>query len=81
VEKYAAAVERGAQAVLLSSLLTTTMPYMKDVIARLKDKDVKILVGGAPVTQEYADSIGAHGYGRDANDAVREIDRLFAKTA
>lgn len=81
VEKYVAAVEKGAQVVLCSSLLTTTMPYMKDVVERLKERDVKVVVGGAPVTQEYADNIGADGYGSDANDAVKVVDQLLGKTA
>ncbi len=63
-----------AQIVGLSALLTTTMPAMKDVIAALKadaaTKDVKVMVGGAPLTQEYADSIGASGYAPDASSAV-----------
>lgn len=71
VEKYREAVDQGVQAILLSALLTTTMPYMKTVIDSLNDCDTKILVGGAPVTQEYADEIGADGYSDDANMAVQ----------
>jgi len=66
----------------LSALLTTTMPVMKDVIAALKaDKataDVKVMVGGAPLTQEYADSIGAKGYAPDASSAVDLATKLLA---
>jgi 5-methyltetrahydrofolate--homocysteine methyltransferase len=63
-----------AQAVGMSALLTTTMIYMKEVVqalreAGLKDK-VKVLIGGAPVTQAYADQIGADGYAPDAASAV-----------
>lgn len=77
-DTFAAAVDKGAQAVLLSSLLTTTMPYMKDVVARLDGyPEVKIVVGGAPITQEYADQIGAHGYASDANQAVKVVDTLL----
>jgi 5-methyltetrahydrofolate--homocysteine methyltransferase len=76
VEKYREAVEAGVQVILLSALLTTTMPYMKEVVEALKDSDAKILIGGAPVTQEYADEIGADGYSDDANTAVKA-----AKTA
>jgi corrinoid protein of di/trimethylamine methyltransferase len=66
--------KNGAKVVGLSALLTTTMPSMKEVINALSadaaTKDVKVMVGGAPLTQEYADSIGAHGYAPDASSAV-----------
>lgn len=74
-EKFvAAAREKNAQIVGLSALLTTTMPSMKLTIdafraAGLRDQ-VKILVGGAPVTQRFADDIGADGYGENAPMAV-----------
>ena len=71
IEKYREAVENGVQVILLSALLTTTMPYMKEVVDALKDSGAKILVGGAPVTQAYADEIGADGYSDDANTAVK----------
>ena len=71
-----------AKVVGLSALLTTTMPVMKDVIAALKadaaTKDVKVMVGGAPLTQEYADSIGASGYAPDASSAVDLAKSLIA---
>ena len=68
------------QFVGMSALLTTTMPSMKETIdtlekAGLRD-DVKILVGGAPVTQKYADEIGADGYGANASEAVDRIKEL-----
>lgn len=81
VEKYREAVENGAQAVLLSALLTTTMPYMKQVVEGLKDTGAKILIGGAPVTQAYADEIGAHGYSDDANTAVKATKRVLGLAA
>ncbi len=63
-----------AKVIGLSALLTTTMPAMKEVIEALRaddaTKDVKVMVGGAPLTQEYADSIGADGYAADASSAV-----------
>ncbi len=69
--------------VALSALLTTTMINMKAVIEAITAagmrQDVKIIVGGAPVTQEFADQIGADGYSADANKAVRLVDQLFAK--
>ena len=52
VAKFKDAVDQGASVVMLSALLTTTMPYMKEVVESLKDKHVKVMVGGAPVTQE-----------------------------
>ncbi len=71
IEKYREAVNSGVQVILLSALLTTTMPYMKEVVDALKDSGAKILIGGAPVTQAYADEIGADGYSDDANTAVK----------
>ncbi len=78
VEKYEAAVNDGAQVVCLSALLTTTMPYMKNVVEKLKDRGVKIVIGGAPITEEYAQEIGADGYGDDANDAVNAVEKCLA---
>jgi len=69
-----AAAEEGIQIVALSALLSTTMPKMRETIEALHKagltEKVKILVGGAPVSQEYADEIGAHGYASDAASAV-----------
>ena len=81
VAKFQAAVDRGAQAVLCSALLTTTMPYMKTVAEAFKSSTAKVIVGGAPVTQQYAAEIGAAGYGADANDAVKVIDQLLGVRA
>ena len=79
VEKYEEAVTNGASVICLSALLTTTMPYMKTVAEKFRGRDdVKILVGGAPVTKEYAQEIGADGYGADANQAVTELEKLLA---
>jgi 5-methyltetrahydrofolate--homocysteine methyltransferase len=69
----AAAKEHGASLVGVSALLTTTMVGMKDVVAAVRGADlpdVKVIVGGAPVTAEYAASIGADGYAPDAASAV-----------
>ena len=75
VEKYEAAVDNGSQVICLSALLTTTMPYMKEVVSHFAARDdVRIVIGGAPVTDDYAKQIGAHGYGQDANDAVRAVE-------
>ena len=82
-EKFVEEVKKNnAQIVGLSALLTTTMPVMKDVINALKadpaTKDIKVMVGGAPLTQEYADSIGASGYAPDASSAVDLAKELLA---
>jgi 5-methyltetrahydrofolate--homocysteine methyltransferase len=72
-ENFVAAVqENGAKLVGLSALLTTTMPMMDKTIAAFKEAgvDAKVLIGGAPVTQDYADKIGAAGYAPDAASAV-----------
>jgi 5-methyltetrahydrofolate--homocysteine methyltransferase len=74
VEKFSKAVDAGARAVCCSALLTTTMPYMKNVVEKFSDRaDVKVVIGGAPVTQAYADQIGAHGYASNASDAVKVV--------
>jgi len=78
VDKFISAIKNGSTVVCLSALLTTTMTYMKTVVQELKDyKDVKIVIGGAPVTQEYADEISAHGYAANANAAVKLILALI----
>ncbi len=82
-EKFVqAAKESGAQIIGLSSLLTTTMVYMKDVVEAIRASGlgdrVKVMVGGAPVTQAFADEIGAHGYSSDAASAVDVVKRLLA---
>jgi 5-methyltetrahydrofolate--homocysteine methyltransferase len=68
----AAAKAKGKCVVAMSALLTTTMPQMAEVIKALKASgvSVKTMVGGAPVTQSYADEIGADGYAPDAASAV-----------
>lgn len=68
------------QIVAMSALLTTTMPAMDGVVRALRDSgcQVKIMVGGAPVTQEYANKIGADGYAADACSAVEVARRLVA---
>lgn len=72
-EKFVEQVkESGAQIVGLSALLTTTMPAMESTTKAIKDAglNVKIMIGGAPVTQNYANKIGADGYAADAATAV-----------
>ena len=78
VEKFAAAVDGGCRVVCLSALLTTTMPYMKTVVEHFAGNEaVKVIVGGAPVTAEFAGQIGAHGYGADASQAVTVVERCL----
>lgn len=70
--------EHHAQIIALSALMTTTMQRMREVIAFAREQGVsaKIMIGGAVITQEYADEIGADGYSRDAADAVKLAKRL-----
>jgi len=76
----AKAKETGAQVVGLSALLTTTMPAMGKTIQAIKDAgvSVKVMIGGAPVTQAFADKIGADGYAPDAASAVDLAKALIA---
>jgi 5-methyltetrahydrofolate--homocysteine methyltransferase len=80
-EKFvAAAREHGASLVGLSALLTTTMPAMKSTVQAIKEaglKHVKVIVGGAPITAEYASQIGADGYAPDAASAVVAVRKLM----
>ena len=72
--------ESGAQIIGLSALLTTTMPSMEATVKALKDAglNTKVMIGGAPVTQVYADKIGADGYSPDAASAVEVAKGLIA---
>ena len=74
-----AAIEHNAQVIALSALMTTTMQQMRHVIDYAKEQkmDAKIIVGGAVITQEYADEIGADGYSKDAADAVKLTQKLL----
>ena len=78
-EKFIEAAQGGTQLVCLSALLTTTMPQMKSVIEALRGKGLKVpvMIGGAPVTQNYADEIGAQGYAPDAASAVDKAKELL----
>jgi 5-methyltetrahydrofolate--homocysteine methyltransferase len=80
--KFVDAARGGAQIIGMSAMLTTTMPNMQQVMdalgaAGLRDQ-VKVMVGGAPLTPEYANQIGADGYARDASAAVRKAKELIA---
>ncbi len=73
-------VQGGCKMCGMSALMTTTMVVMKDVIEMLKEAglrdQVKVLVGGAPITQAYADKIGADVYGESASETTRKVKEL-----
>jgi 5-methyltetrahydrofolate--homocysteine methyltransferase len=78
-EKFvASAQESGAAIIGMSALLTTTMPQMASVVKAVKESGLKVktMIGGAPVTQSYADEIGADGYSPDAASAVDTASKL-----
>jgi len=83
-EKFVEAIkEHNADVICMSALLTTTMNYMKEVVAAieaagLKDK-VKVMIGGAPLSKSFADQIGADGYSDNANSAVQLAKALIAQ--
>jgi 5-methyltetrahydrofolate--homocysteine methyltransferase len=80
--EFAEAVRNGANVVGMSALLTTTMSSMADVIEAVEDinmrDQVKVIIGGAPVTPEYAQEIGADGFAPDASSAVKKVRELLA---
>jgi len=84
VDSYFAAIEEHKPDFLgMSALLTTTMPYMKVVVDELVERGMRddyiVLVGGAPVNEEFADAVGADAYCRDAAVAVETAKALIAK--
>jgi methylmalonyl-CoA mutase cobalamin-binding domain/chain len=84
VEKYLAAIEEHQPDILgMSALLTTTMPYMKVVIDTLREKGMRndyiVLVGGAPLNEQFAETIGADAYCRDAAIAVETAKAFMAR--
>lgn len=83
-EKFVAAVtENGANILAMSALLTTTVVNMKEVIDLLRANGIpaKVLIGGAPVTENFARQIGADGYSRNASIAVDTAKNLIGKAA
>jgi len=83
VEKYLAALEEHKPDILgMSALLTTTMPYMKVVIDKMKETGIRndyiVLVGGAPLNEEFGKAVGADAYCRDAAIAVETAKTLLA---
>ena len=84
VEKYLEALDREDADILgMSALLTTTMPYMKVVIDTLKEKGLRdqyiVMVGGAPLNEEFSKAIGADAYCRDAAVAVETAKDFIAR--
>jgi 5-methyltetrahydrofolate--homocysteine methyltransferase len=82
-QKFVDAVrQHGAQIIGMSALLTTTMPSMGATIEALTESglrdQVKVLIGGAPITQDFADKIGADGFAPDASSATRKAKALLA---
>lgn len=77
-----AAMESGAKIIACSALLTTTMPAMAEVVKKAEEvgirDQIKIMIGGAPVTQEFCDSIGADAYTEDATSAAEKALELLA---
>ncbi|NWF88353.1 MAG: corrinoid protein [Ignavibacteriaceae bacterium] len=84
LEKFLAAAEKFNPDIIgMSALLTTTMTYMKTIIDGFKEKGlghIKMAIGGAPVSQSFANEIGAHGYGADASSAVDLFLKLINKS-
>nr|WP_300838771.1 homocysteine S-methyltransferase family protein [uncultured Acetatifactor sp.] len=78
-----AARENDADIIALSALMTTTMQRMREVVARVREENLKtkVMIGGAVITQEYADEIGADGYSADAAEAVKLAQRLVREKA
>ncbi|MEW6409848.1 MAG: corrinoid protein [Nitrospirota bacterium] len=74
------AKETRPQVLGMSAVMTTTMPRMQEVISLLSENgirnEIKVIIGGAPVTQKYADKIGADGYADNGPDAIRKISAL-----
>lgn len=72
----------GASVIALSALMVTTMPSQKTVVKQLTDAGLrdqfKVIIGGAPTTQEWADEIGADAWAQDAAQAVKALDKLLA---
>lgn len=82
-EDFVDKIKEGADIVGFSALLTTTMPSIETSIQAIKEAglrdSIKIMIGGAPVTQEYADEIGADGFAVDASRAVTLADSIIAE--
>ena len=73
------AIEHNAQVICCSALLTTTMMEMKEVVEYAKERNctAKIIIGGAVITEDYKEQIGADGYAKDAAEAVKVVQKLL----
>jgi methylmalonyl-CoA mutase cobalamin-binding domain/chain len=75
------AVDTDSDIIAASSLLSTSMPYMEDLIKLLRERNLRerftVMVGGGPVTREWAEEIGADGYGDDGDEAVKAAKELL----
>jgi len=73
------AVKEKADVIALSALMTTTMMRMKDVVEYVKELglNIKVVIGGAVITQSFADEIGADGYSKDAAEACKVVEKLL----
>jgi 5-methyltetrahydrofolate--homocysteine methyltransferase len=80
-DSFVEAAAGGAQVIGMSSLLTTTRPVMGEVVRLLEERglrgNVKVVLGGAAVTEKFSEEVGADAYGADANDAVRKVKGLL----
>ena len=74
IDDWQSAANDGAKALCCSALLTTTMPYMKSIVEHFEPSDVKVVIGGAPITEAFANEIGADGYSDNANGAVSAVE-------
>ncbi len=77
-DDFQQAVDQGAQVVCLSALLTTTLPYMQTIVDHFKgNNEVRIVIGGAPVSEAYANEIQADGFGTNAAEAVDAVSQVL----
>lgn len=81
LEKWQQAVDDGSQALCCSALLTTTMPYMETIVEHFRSSETKIIIGGAPITEAFAQKIGADGFSEDANGAVSAVEACLGISA
>ena len=82
-EQFVQAVRDGAEVVAMSALLTTTMTNMRAVVEAIGEaglrEGVAVVIGGAPITQTFAEEVGADGYARDASSAVRMVEHVLGR--
>jgi 5-methyltetrahydrofolate--homocysteine methyltransferase len=82
-ERFVEAIREGAEVVAMSALLTTTMTNMREVVEAIREAGLRervgIVVGGAPLNEEFAEVVGADGYARDASSAVRAVEEILGR--